>query len=101
MVGMSVITVVVEEGRAVNLCLPEERRARNSGGNKLQAFVCLVLQRPEESTGSLELATDGFNPPYECRELSPGPLQKQLGLLTAESCPPLCPLLSFLKLGYS
>lgn len=52
MVWMSVITVIVEERRAVNLCLPDERRARNSGG-KLQAFVCLVLQRPEERIGSL------------------------------------------------
>lgn len=29
------------EGRAVDLCLPDEGRARNSGG-KLQGFTCLV-----------------------------------------------------------
>lgn len=37
------------EGRALNLCLPDEGRARNSGG-KLQAFACLV---PTEAIGSL------------------------------------------------
>ena len=32
MVEMSVTTVIVEEGWAVSLCLPDERKARNSGG---------------------------------------------------------------------
>lgn len=38
----TVIVVIHVEGRAVDLCLPDEGRAINSAG-KLQAFACLVF----------------------------------------------------------
>jgi hypothetical protein len=45
---------------------------------------CRWLLRPERASDPLELVTDACEPPCECWELNPGPLEDQLVLLTTE-----------------